>query len=106
MIHCNRTYKVPRPRPKVTNVGSFKGFDPIAFTTDLDNIPWDVIALFDNPKNARFCMETFLEDLCNNYALLRTLRIRGSQPPWMSEEIGTAVKSRDAIKRKAVRSKT
>ena len=105
-IYCNRTDKVPRPRPKVTNVSSYKDFDPIAYTTNLDNIPWDIIALFDNPENARFCMEAFLEDLCNNHALLRTLRVRGTQPPWMSEEIATAVKSLDAIKRKAVRSKT
>ena len=50
-------------------------------------------------------METFLRDICLKHAPLRTMRVRGSQPGWMSDQIRSMRKERDKMKRKACKSK-
>lgn len=105
MIFCNRTCKRPRPKPKVIKVHSFKGFAQSACITDLESQPWDTIYLFDNPDDAWFGMETFLRDVCLKHAPLRTMRVRGSQPGWLSDQIRSMMKERDKMKRKACKSK-
>lgn len=81
-------------------VHSCKGFDQSACITDLESQPWDMIYLFDSP-DAWFGMETFLKDVCLNFAPLRTLRVRGSQPGWMSDQIRSMMQEHDKMKRKA-----
>ena len=105
MVFCNRTCKLPRPKPKVIKVHSFKGFDPSACVTDLQNQPWDTVYLFECPGDAWFAVETFLKDVCIKHAPLRTLRVRGSQPPWMSDLIRSSIKERNKLKRRAIKSK-
>ena len=105
MIFCNRTCKRPRPKPKVIKVHSFKGFDQSACITDLESQPWDTIYLFHSPDDAWFGMETFLRDVCLKHAPLRTIRVRGSQPGWMSDQIRSMMKERDKKKCKACKSK-
>ena len=105
MIYCNRPCKQPRLKPKVLNVRSFKNFDPLGFVSDLRNLPWDTIYLFDSPEDAWFAMQDFLKDIGNKCAPLRSIRVHGSQPPWMTDEIRQAIKSCDAMKRKADKGK-
>ena len=52
---CNRTFKRPRPKPKVIKVHCFKSFDQSTCITDLESQPWDTIYLFDSPDDASFC---------------------------------------------------
>ena len=92
MIYCNRTYKLTRARPKVINVRSFKGFDSSAFVADLESQSWETAYLFENPDDAWFAVETFLKDVGNKHAPLRTLRVSGSQPQWMSDNIRHSMK--------------
>ena len=80
MIFCNRTCKLPRSKPKVLNVRSFKNFNPTAFQDNLRNLPWDIIHLFDSPEDAWFAMEQLLADIGNKHAPLRTMRVRSDQP--------------------------
>lgn len=40
------------------------------------------------------------------HASFRSMRVRGSKSPWMSDEIRQSIKSRDAMKRKAVKNKS
>ena len=105
MIYCNRTCKSTRARPKVINVRSFKGFDSLAFVADLESQPWEIVYLFGNPDDAWFAVETSLKDVGNRHARLRTLRVQGSQPQWMSDNIRHSMKYCDFLKRKAVKSK-
>ena len=105
MIFCNRTCKLPRSKPKVLNVRSFKNFNPTAFQDDLRNLPWDIIYLFDSPDDAWFAMEQLLSDVGNKHAPLRTMRVRGDQPQWMTDEIRIAMKTRDYPKHKASKDK-
>ena len=105
MVFCNRTCKRARPKLKVIKVHSFKGFDQSACITDLESQPWDMVYLFDSPDNAWFGMDTFLNDVCLKFAPLRTLRVCGSQPGWMPDQIRSMMKERDKMKRKACKSK-
>ena len=51
-------------------------------------------------------MQNLLKHIGNKHAPLRSIRVRGSQPPWMTDEIRQTMKSRDAMKRKAVKTKS
>ena len=67
MIYCNRTCRLPRARPKVIKVLSFKGFAHSAFIDDLKKQPWDIVYLFENPDDAWFATETFIKDIGNKH---------------------------------------
>ena len=43
--------------------------------------------------------------VCNKHAPLRTMRVRGDQTQWMTEEIRTAIKTCDNLKHKLQRNK-
>ena len=50
-------------------------------------------------------MEKLLVDVGNKHAPLRTMRVRGDQPQWMTDEIRIAMKTRDYLIHKASKDK-
>lgn len=64
-----------------------------------------MIYLFESPEDAWFAMEELLKDIGDKHAPCSTMRVRGSQPPWVTNEIRQSIKSHDIMKRKAVKDK-
>lgn len=100
MIYCNRSCKIPKDEPKIIKVRSFNKFECDAFLADLETLPWGTIYMFDSPDDAWFAIEELLTDVCDKHAPLRTMRVKGLQPPWMNGEILQSIKSRNVAKRK------
>jgi hypothetical protein len=84
----------------VINFRSMKNFNEKDFITDLENQPFSVIDIFDDPNDALdyFC-DLFLNVL-NIHAPKKRRRVKFPiQQPWFSKDITEATKTRDYFKK-------
>lgn len=105
LIYCNRTCRLPRQIPRMIKVRSFKHYDSSQYMKNLQSHAWDSMYTAQTPDNAWNIMKSFLEETTNKLAPSKTMRIRGTQTPWLTREISSLIRSRNKAKKKAVKSK-
>ncbi|XP_071963444.1 uncharacterized protein [Antedon mediterranea] len=95
-----KTKKVNIP-PKFIKSRSFKKFDEHKFIDDLKSIDWDQIKLSTDVNSAWLLWKSLFSSLCNHYAPLKTKRVKGSLPEWITKDYITLTKDRDYYYKKA-----
>ena len=52
LVYASVKNKIKRPPPKVVTARSYKRFDNEAFRKDVEEAPWAVISVFDDPDDS------------------------------------------------------
>ena len=71
------------------------------FIKDLNEVPWTVLDTFDNgPDEMLSTREALVLDVVNRHAPLKSVRVKSiKKPSWLLDEILTAIKGRDRLKK-------
>ena len=70
----------------------------------MDRVPWDGIGAIDtDPDSALDTFEKIFNEVVDIHAPLKERRVKSyKQPPWMSQDILSAMKKRDLLLKKAI----
>ena len=113
----NNWWRNDGPQPRKVNSGltkekghltikcrCYKNFDIKKFQGDLDRVPWDGIGAIDtDPDSALDTFEKLFNEVVDIHAPLKERRVKSyKQPPWMSQDILSAMKKRDLLLKKAI----
>ena len=78
---------------------SFKNFDEAKFSNDLNNVPWDIIRIFDDTNDIlNAWTDLFLEVVDANVPIKQHRVKRKNQPEWITSDLMDAMKTRDRHK--------
>ena len=78
---------------------SFKNFDEAKFSNDLNNVPWDIIRIFDDTNDIlNAWTDLFLEVVDANVPIKQHRVKRKNQPEWITSDLLDAMKTRDRHK--------
>ena len=78
---------------------SFKNFDEAKFSNDLNNVPWDIIHIFDDTNDIlNAWTDLFLEVVDANVPIKQHRVKHKNQPEWITSDLLDAMKTRDRHK--------
>ena len=78
---------------------SFKNFDEAKFSNDLNDVPWDIIRIFDDTNDIlNAWSDLFLEVVDANVPIKQHRVKRKNQPEWITSDLLDAMKTRDRHK--------
>ena len=95
VVYGVRPAGVKRSPGKIKQVRSYKNFDPSKLTADLLNVPWCTIQAFDEIDDKLDQFNSLFTSVIDEHAPRRTLRVREQSLPWITDEVRTAMKTRD-----------
>lgn len=95
--------RLKNARPKATYVltRSFRLYDSIAFLKDLYGVPWSILSVFDDAEDKLYAFSTLFNEILDNHAPVRTIKVRGRRNPCITEDIRELMKLRDSWRREA-----
>lgn len=79
--------KIKRPPPKIVRAHTFKRFDQAAFVKDIENAPWSVCSVFDDPDDCYWAWSHMFNDICQVHLPHREVKIRSVSVPWITSPI-------------------
>ena len=105
LVYMKLRLKREKSPPIFTTTRSFKNYSPSEFLKDIATSPWSVLDTFDDPDNKLFVFNAFFNDVLDQHAPVKTIRIRGRPNPYVTEEIRALMRTRDEWKRTFKRTK-
>ena len=108
MVYCIRKFNGAVERDhKIIKTRKMKNFNQDAFLSDVSNICWEHIASKTDDVNYSVCEWTNLLSLTiEKHAPLRLIRVSEKCSPWINKELKTLMRTRDRLKKAAVKSKS
>ncbi|KAL9985372.1 hypothetical protein ACROYT_G007767 [Oculina patagonica] len=102
LVYAVLNKKVMKPKVAFTKSRCFKNFDEEAFNNDLERVPFDVAYLFDDVSDICWAFEKMYTNVLDDHAPLRKTKLRGAseQSKFITPEIRSAMRKRNALKRK------
>ena len=79
--------KIKRPPPKIVKGRTFKNFNRFEFIRDVENAPWSVCSVFDDPDDNYWAWSTIFSDICDRHAPKRQVKIRSQSLPWVTPQV-------------------
>ena len=73
-----------------------------SFHADLNQAPWHLVHLEDNPNRAWEILSCLFLEICDFHAPKRTRNVRNNYAPWLTPEIKRLMFERDKLKRAAI----
>ena len=96
-------YRVPLPPPRIVTARNYRRYDPALFSESLNNIPWDILDLEQNPDEALECFNDLFQTAADKHAPVVTRRVRGKSVPWLTPSIKDLMHERDFQHKKAIK---
>ena len=90
-----------RPKPTFVTTGSFEHYNTDAFLHDIPQVPWSVIDAFSNVGGKLNSFDLLFNDIFDQHALLKTLRVLGKPNPCVTDNIRALMRERDSWRRLA-----
>ena len=79
--------RIKRPPPRIVRGRSFKYFNEKNFQQDLTTSPWSVCSIFDDPDDCYWAWSKIFEEIYDDHAPYREIKIRRVSLPWISPQI-------------------
>ena len=79
---------------KLITVRNYKNVDTNKLQHDLENSPWQLIDLFDDPDDSLWCWETMFINALVNHAKARKVKVRSENQPWMTGTLRKSINNR------------
>ncbi|CAB3986538.1 Hypothetical predicted protein [Paramuricea clavata] len=106
IIYAKLQLKPARPKPVYVTTRSFKQYNANNFQSEVAQAPWSVVLdVFDDVEDKLNAFNILFNDLLDEHAPLKTIKIRGRPNPCVTNEIRELMKTRDSWKKKAKKSK-
>ena len=87
LVYVSVKNKIKRPPLKVVTARSYKRFDHEAFRNDVENAPWAVISVFDDPDDSCWAWSYLFNEICDRHASYRQVKIKQQSLPWITPQI-------------------
>ena len=101
LVYAEVQTKIRRPPPKIVKARSFKHFDTAKFQNDIETAPWSVCSTFDDPNDNYWAWCLLFDNICNENAPYREIKLRSESLPWISPQIRHLMNQRFKTLRKA-----
>ena len=85
---------------------NFRNFDRDSFRKDVASQDWDRINIYNDPNRMWHEWKEQFMAIVDSHAPSRTIRVRERVSPWITPKLKQIMRNRDALKLKAIRSKT
>ena len=91
--------KVP---PKILSVRNYKRFETVAFTHNLNNVPFHQIKDISQDADEMWVLwKSFFLDILNKHAPITNIKIKGNKTPYITSEVKNLIRQRDYLRTKA-----
>lgn len=84
--------KINLNRPTIINLRRFKNFD--SERINFDTAPWHIIQLFDEVDDQIHVWNLIMNDVLNDLASVKKMRVRDKDVPYMTSEWKCAIRSK------------
>ena len=105
LIYATMKLKNKRPPPKRIIVRDYKRLDLDSFRHDLATAPFNIASVFDEADDVLWAWQNLFNDICNNHAPWKQVKIRSTSAPWISDEIRYKMNRRYKLFKKAINTK-
>lgn len=105
IVYATLRLKNQRQKPTYITTRSFKHYRPDQFLVDVSQVPWSVLDVFDDPEDKVNAFNILFNDVLDEHAPIKTVKIRGRPNPFVTCEIGDLMRSRDQWKNVAPKNK-
>ena len=102
LIYGVRKFCIPKGKPKIVESRQFRNFDANSFHADLNQAPWHLVHLEDNPNRAWEIWPCLFLEICDFHAPTRKRKVRHNYAPWLTPEIKRLMFEGDKLKRAAI----
>ena len=108
MVYCIRKFNGTIEKDhKIIKTRKMKNFNQDAFLSDVSNICWEHVVSKTDDVNYSVCEWTNLFSLIiEKHAPLNQIRVSDKCSPWINKELKTLMRTRDRLKKAAVKSKS
>lgn len=106
LIYGALKQKINLKKPKIITFRSFKNFDSELFKRHLDTAPWHIIQLFDDVDNQVHAWNLIMNDVLNDLAPVKKMRVRDKDVPYMTSEWKSANRVKGKANAKYLKNKT
>ena len=73
----------------------FKGYRADRFYKDMSNVPWSLLDIFDDVEDKLFAFNSLFNDILDEHAPIKTMKIRGCPNLYVTDEIRELMRTRD-----------
>lgn len=95
IVFCVWKIKIPKLPPKYIKVRQCKNINTEQFINDLANINWTRFYLIPSVENAWDFFYSEVNNVINQHAPFKTIRVKGRHLPWISPDLICLFKKRD-----------
>ena len=106
MIGAIRKKRHHKYQPKTIRSRNFRNYKKENVKIEIGNINFDPLFAYTNPADAWNFLKELLVNVANTQAPFTTRTIKGKPCPWVNEGIKREINYRDALNRKAQKTKT
>ena len=97
--------KNQRQKPTYITTRCFKHYRPDQFLVDVSQVPWSVLDVFDDPEDKLNAFNLLFNNVLDEHAPIKTVKIRGRPNPFVTCEIRDLMRLRDHWKKVAQKNK-
>ena len=101
LIHVNFILRKPRQRKLDIQVRSYKNYNSLKFTKDIDVVPWHVLDVVDNIEDKVEIFNNLFLSALDSHAPVKSIKVSAKSIPFMTSEIKNLIIERDRCHRKA-----
>ena len=106
LIFVLRKQKLPRPKARTIEFRSLKYSDSNTFLSDLRNVPWDSVYIYENIDDIWAHWSGLYKQVLDEHAPVKRIQLRNNQLPWISPDIQKQIRIRNRLYKKFRRAPT
>ncbi|XP_071944256.1 uncharacterized protein [Antedon mediterranea] len=95
-----KKFKIKLP-PRILHTRTFRKFNEDLFISDLASAPWSICEASEDADEAWDIWKHIFTDICDIHAPMVTVRRKGTDIPWLTDEFVSLSRDRDYLKQKA-----
>ena len=95
LIYATLELNKARPKPVYITTRSFKHYNSASFSCDISQAPWSVAEIFDEVGDQLFIFNSLFNEILDQHAPLKTIKVRGRPNPCITPEIQELMKTRN-----------
>ena len=98
--------RVNSNKPKVITFRSYKNFEPDVFKQHLAMVPWHIGQLFDEVDDQAHAWNLLMNDILDELAPVKNVRVRDKDVPYMASEWKNAIRAKRKVSLKYLKNRT
>lgn len=105
LIYATLRLKNKRPPPKIIKIRDYKRMNIENFRRDIETAPFHIASTFEDPDDLLWAWQNLLDDICDDHAPWKEVKVKSCSPPWITNEIRFKMNRRYKLFKSAVTTK-